>query len=175
MTETGDELARQLAALRKSFDESFGRPALAAGRAGADFLLITAGGRVYALRLGDLAGLEVDRRIVAVPAEAGGLLGLCGIRGQLVPVFGLAAVLGQAGGQGEPRWLALHHDKEWTALALDGVQGIRRVAAEDIHRVETGPEQPHLSREAIGVESRLIHVVDMASVISSIRRTVHPR
>src|ERR1039458_9829099 len=51
-------------------------------------------GNPYAIRLRDIAGIVAGPKVAPVPAVTLDLLGLAGIRGGVVPVFGLASILG---------------------------------------------------------------------------------
>lgn len=111
-------LAASARALREEFDRAF---ALAASEpeAGAQQLLaIRAGGQPYALRLAAIRGLHVDRRVLSMPSRLPELLGLTGVRGQAVPVFDLAALLGQPP-QRAPRWLVLAAGRHSAAFAFE--------------------------------------------------------
>lgn len=174
MTQGIDNIERRLAALRKDFDEAFASPPPEARPGEVEFLRITAGGQFFAIRIAGLAGLEADLKIVPLPVASPGLLGLGAIRGQLVAVFDLAAILGAGGRTQPPRWTALVRDRELIALAFDGFQGSCRVHEQDVHSLELAPEKVHLTRQAIGVDGRWIHVVDLAAVIASIRKAIRP-
>ncbi|MBI5684196.1 MAG: chemotaxis protein CheW [Verrucomicrobia bacterium] len=133
-----------------------------------EFALIVAGGQRYAIRIRELAGLEVNRKIAPVPAAMRGLLGLSAVQGQLVPVFDLAALLGAGARASTPRWMALHRGKELVGLAFDEFEGSRRVAAQAVHELASAPEQARMSRQAIRVDSALIHVLEISSLAAAI-------
>jgi chemotaxis signal transduction protein len=216
MTPVLNDIERRLAELRRAFDDSFAQPPPPAPGPGdwVEFLLIQAGEQPYALRIGELSGLESDRKIVPLPAAPGStapwLLGLCAVRGQLAPVFDLAAILGLPpplpGGPGarkeSPRWMVLYRDRlpalpalpalpvppalpavpappatatELLALAFDGFQGTRRLAARDIHPLNQAGGPAALAPQAIQVEGRPIHVADLAAVAARIRQAVQPK
>lgn len=175
MTHDLQDMEQRLKELRSAFDDAFASPP---GQAQADWvelLLINVGDQTYAIGLSDLSGLEVNRKIISMPLETPGLLGLCAVQGQLVPVFDLAAILGTGSRKETPHWLVLHRDRELIGLAFDESLGARRVAAQEVHSLEPAAEQVHLTREAIQIDGRAIHVVDMAAVASNIRQAIHPR
>lgn len=142
------ELERKLHTLQGSFDEGFARPQQAAAAPGEERLLIRVAGRAYALELRELSGLSRARRIVPLPAAAPGLLGLCGLRGALVPVFSLAALLGLPAG-GPPAWLALADaggaDHAPLALAFEGFEGQQRLGPGQPGKTFEGEARPILS------------------------------
>ena len=81
------------AALRQAFDLSFALSPPPASPEVEDLLTLRVAGNPYAIRLRDIAGIVAGRKVVPVPAITPGLLGLAGIRGGVVPVFGLASIL----------------------------------------------------------------------------------
>lgn len=105
-------------ALRANFDAGFARAPQAAGAERAGMLAIRIGGQPYALRLAQIGGLHADRRIVALPSPAPALRGVTGFRGQVVPVYDLALLLGHAR-SAAPRWLVQVRCADPLALAFD--------------------------------------------------------
>lgn len=163
-------LERRVAQLRSAFDNAFAQPLAEPQQDGVELLIVSAGGQTYAIRTSELAGVEVDRKLVPLPATAPELLGLCAAQGELVPVFELAAALGAQAAKNSPRWIALCRDKELVALAFDELRESRRVAVRDLSLLELAPGRSALSRHAIRLETGVIHVLDIAAVISSLRQ-----
>jgi purine-binding chemotaxis protein CheW len=93
-------------ALRAEFDAAFARPAQAPAEDQVRLLAFRVGGEPVAIRVLETAGLVAARRIEPVPSRRPELLGVCGVRGQIVPVFSLARLLGRAE-DAEPRWIVL--------------------------------------------------------------------
>lgn len=111
-------LAISARALRDEFDRAFAQPPRAPEAGVQQLLAIRAGGQPYALRLAAIRGLHVDRRVLSLPSRLPELLGLTGVRGQAVPVFDLAALLGLPP-QRAPRWLALAAGRHSAAFAFE--------------------------------------------------------
>jgi purine-binding chemotaxis protein CheW len=162
------DLGQRLAELRRVFDETFALPPPQPAQAQLEFALVVAGGERYAIRMSELAGLEVNRKTVPMPAGPRGLLGLSAVQGQLIPVFELAALLGAGGRGGAPRWLALHRSQELVGLAFDEFLGSRRLPAEAVHALDPAPGRAPLSRQAIQVDSGLVHVLDLPLIVSAV-------
>ena len=80
--------------LRQAFDRSFAMPPSMSSPEDEDLLMIRVAGDPYAIHLLDIAEIVTDRRVVSIPAVTPHLLGLAGIHGSIVPVFGLASILG---------------------------------------------------------------------------------
>jgi chemotaxis signal transduction protein len=117
--------------LRDDFDRSFTEPARSHDVEHVELLSIGAGGRSYALRLSQTAGLHPDRPVTPLPGPLAALLGLAGFAGTVVPVYDLAALLGHPG-TGRPRWLVLAAGAPMLALAFHELHGHVRVAADAI-------------------------------------------
>lgn len=174
MTPQSSPAPFQLDAIRKAFDDAFAAPPPQPPRDAADFLVIGVGGAPYAIRLADLIGLEANCQIVPMPTDRAALLGLCAVRGQLVPVFDLGQVMGLRQ-VAPPRWVALHRSSGLVGLAFEALEGSQRVPLEDVHALEVPPAQARWARETIVIGSRLIQVVDIPLVVSHLRREAHPR
>jgi chemotaxis signal transduction protein len=169
-------LEHRVAQLRSTFDNAFALPLAPPQPDGVELLIVSAGGQTYAIRTSELAGVEVDRKLVPLPSAARpGLLGLCAAQGELVPVFELAAVLGGQAAKTSPRWLALHLDKQLVALAFDELRESRRVAVQDLSPLELAPGRGAFSRHATRLDIGVIHVLDIPAVISSLRQSQQQR
>lgn len=92
----------QLAALRRSFDEAFAVPPRLREEGLEHLLLIRVAGEALALKTLHVTGLVRIGRILPIPSRIPELLGITGIRGTLVPVFDLAALLGFHPGERNP-------------------------------------------------------------------------
>jgi chemotaxis signal transduction protein len=117
--------------LRGDFDRSFTEPARAHEGDHAELLAVGAGGRPYALRLSQTAGLHPDRPVTPLPGPIPALMGLAGFAGTAIPVYDLAALLGHPG-TGRPRWLVLAAGAPPLALAFHELHGHVRVPADTI-------------------------------------------
>jgi chemotaxis signal transduction protein len=111
-----------LTQLRRDFDETFA--VLPPVREKYEPIIqIRVGNEVFAVRTGHIAGLAKDRKIVSLPSRIPELLGLAALRGSLIPVFDLAALLGIPAGVGAPSWLLLVRCDTLIGLAFDGFEG----------------------------------------------------
>ena len=124
------------AKLRQAFDHSFALPPSQASPEVEDLLTIRLAGDPYAIHLRDIAGMVAGRRVVPVPAVTPDLLGLAGIRGGIVPVFGLASILGYGPAPGSPRWMILCGTEEPIALAFSDFEGYLRLPTSALHADE---------------------------------------
>jgi purine-binding chemotaxis protein CheW len=133
---TGEDRDRASAAARLAgaFDRSFAEPLATSAADFVDLLAIRVAGEAYALRVRDLIGIATRCAIVTVPATTPDLVGIAHVRGQIVPVFDLAAIAGHAAQSVAPLWIALCGDRgEPIGLGLGALDGHIRVSPADIH------------------------------------------
>jgi purine-binding chemotaxis protein CheW len=155
--------------LRAEFDNGFAMPPRAASAPGRQLLAIGAGG-AYAIDLAEITGLQVDRRIVPAPGPVPEWLGLAGIRGELVPVYSLAMLLGH----GQPsdaqvRWIALSGSRQRVGLAFETFDGHISLDPGQIAAANADAATEHV-RAVARFEHASRPVVSIASVISSIMK-----
>lgn len=136
MTDAAGGLLEQAAKLRTAFDRAFAAPLRPDAAITYDLLAIRVGAEPYAVRLSDVNGLFVDRRITRIPGNNTSLLGIAGFRGAIVPAYSLSALLGQSQPQA-PRWLVIAAAPP-VALAFDLFEGHLRATADAIL-----PQQSH--------------------------------
>ncbi|MES2952254.1 MAG: chemotaxis protein CheW [Pseudomonadota bacterium] len=117
--------------LRQEFDQSFAQPPHTAIAQRESLLAIRMGTAPYAMRVSEIAGLYVDRRIMPLPSPASQLLGVAGFRGQIAPVYDLASLCGYARASGT-RWLILLRSQEPVALAFETFEMHFSVTSEEI-------------------------------------------
>ena len=128
------DLDVRLAEMRNAFDRSFAAPPAAVAGETLDLLAIRVAGSPYALRVREIAGLTASKKIVPLPTQRGELLGLAGMRGSLVLVYGLAILLGHTHDHAPVRWLAISGSAEPIALGFAELEGFLRVPLSDVHR-----------------------------------------
>jgi chemotaxis signal transduction protein len=122
---------QKLLSLRQEFDQSFARAAGGPQPAQMDFLTIVVAGDAYALRLSEVRSLHADRKLVAAPSVLPELLGMCGFRSVLTPVYDLAQLLGYGAGRGG-RWLVVVEGTLPIAFAFEGFDAHLRVPLESV-------------------------------------------
>jgi chemotaxis signal transduction protein len=122
-------------ALRREFDGTFALPVRRGGGDDDDLLAVRVGDTAYAVRLADVTGLAADRPVTPVPTTAPEFLGLVGLRGAVLPVWSLSALLGHGGDRAAPRWLLLAGGRGGTpalALAFEHFDGHLRVRRDQL-------------------------------------------
>jgi chemotaxis signal transduction protein len=127
-------VAARAADLRNTFDQARAIPSSSDAVARIENLLaIRVSGDAFAIRLSEICGLATDRKIVAFPSPIAELLGIAAIRGRLVPVYSLAALLGYSAHASQGRWLILCGVEEPLGLVINDFEGQVRVPLGQIY------------------------------------------
>lgn len=163
-------IAGKAAELGEAFDRSFALPPAAAAQDSEELVAIGVAGDPYAVRLAEIAGIIAGRRVTPIAAAASHLLGIAGVRGEIVPVFGLASILGHAEAAASARWIILCGGEEPVALAFPRFEGCLRLAKSAIHpdRSPRSERQPitHVANTDTGTRA----VISIPRVLASIQR-----
>ena len=171
---TGASPQELLTGLRRDFDHSFAIARDGGAAECAILLAIRLRGDGFALRLSELRGVHSGRKVTPLPGPVPELLGIAGMRGAIVSVYDLGALLGYPG-NAAGRWLALPAAEGSLGLAFDSFEGALRVPTADL-APEIGPAVRHqqvreLARTAAG-NRPVIHLPSIIAMIA--RRTHHP-
>lgn len=94
------------AQMRGNFDHGFSLPAQQSDETSEDLLLIRLGPLPFALRMSEVAGLQRSAGVTSLPGPVATLLGMAGHKNRVLPVYDLAALLGQPASQA-PAWQAV--------------------------------------------------------------------
>ncbi len=138
--------------LRRGFDDAFAEAPPPPAPDLEDLVLVRVGPHALAVRVSEIAGLEKGRKIVPLPGSARELLGLAGVRGQLVPVFSLAALLGLA--PGDEGWFVLCGRGPSTGLAFAALEGCVKVPRSRLETAGDGRSDHVAVVATIGTEAR---------------------
>ena len=160
---------RSVEDLRRAFDESaappVATPAPQTGVALEEWLGLRLGGDRFAARLTDIDGLEAEQRVLPLPAAKPELLGLTTVRGRLIPVFDLAALLGRRDVLGDHHWLLLAGAERPVALAFTALETYLRIAPPAPHRSPC----PHpYATTAITAEGSEWAVLEVPKIVTAI-------
>jgi chemotaxis signal transduction protein len=121
MSLSEQHLEHQLLALRQHFDHAFTLPFAEQGAPQVKVLGVGIRGRSFSIALLQLGGVHRRPKITAVPSLVPEMLGVAGIRGVLVPVYDLGALIGLPP-RSDSSWIALAQDKS-VGLAFDEFLG----------------------------------------------------
>jgi chemotaxis signal transduction protein len=160
-------LATRAAALRAGFDLSFAEPAQRGMTPILDLLAIRVGDDVFAIRLSEIAGLYVGKKMTRVPGGDPALTGIAGFRGTIYPVYGLATLLGRPA-EVSPRWLVITASAP-IALAFDWFERHLRVASDTIRPRDVNAKDQPYARDFVPVQQVVRPILHLPSIIDAIR------
>jgi purine-binding chemotaxis protein CheW len=155
--------------LRHAFDLSFAAPLSQESQDVEDILTVRIGGDPYAIRLRDIAGVVTKRPVVSVPSPRHDLLGVAGIRGNIVPVFDLASLLGYPQVPNATRWMVLCALDEPIALAFSDFEGYLRLPASALHVDEKPRTAQQHPQEIARTDSGVRPVISIPLIVATIR------
>jgi chemotaxis signal transduction protein len=169
------EMALRLAELKRTFDQSFAAAPGTNSSAHEDLLTVGIGGDSFAIRLSDVAGLLSEAKVTRLPGSATELLGLMGLRGTLVPVYDLRALLGYPRASA-PRWLLIAAAAR-VALGFDRFDGHLRLSREAVSAESSHGAANHSPyvREVVRTDHDVRPIVHMPSVLDAIAALVRRR
>ena len=121
-----------------------------------------------ALRIRELRGLFSSRKVAPLPGAKRELLGMAGIRGRVVAVYDLAALLGVPEA-GVGKWLALCGAQEDLGFSIPEVESHVKVMERAIVQA-TATDRAHTHvPEVVRVGEAVYGVVNIASVLETVR------
>jgi chemotaxis signal transduction protein len=160
--------------LRRRFDRAFAAVPENRAEDVESFLGVKIGSEGYALRVREMAGFAAARKIIPLASPVAEMLGLAGIRGSVVPVFSLAALIGYESAQESPRWFVLCGTAEPIALGFRDFDGYLELARSDSGEVEGMGEadmrrakRAHV-RQVVRARGEVRGVIDVPSVVKAI-------
>jgi purine-binding chemotaxis protein CheW len=117
---------------------------------------------LYALPVDAVIEIAEAEPVAPVPGAGGHLLGVRNLRGEVLPVFSLARVLGRAGDGPQERHVVIDYDGRRAGLVVDRVDDVGPLAGE-LEELES----PLLAGAALG-GGRLIGVLDLPLLIEKL-------
>jgi chemotaxis signal transduction protein len=103
---------------------------------------------------------------VAIPSPVSELIGIAGVRGGIVPVYSLAALLGHAR-QDQERWLVLCQLENPVVFAFTELEGYIQVPVAQLQVAKEDRKHDYL-RQVIRTGERLRPVVSISSLVELI-------
>jgi len=169
VTDAPTSLGERAAELRSKFDRAFAAPPRIDAASKHDLIAIRMNARPFALRVAEVSGLFVDRKVTRVPGAAAALLGIAGFRGALVPVYDLQALFGHSTGQ-TPRWLVVAAAAP-VALAFDTFEAHLRALADSILRRQAQDRACGFAPEFIRAGDVIRPIIHLPSVVEALGTT----
>lgn len=161
------DVAHRAQDLREAFDNGFARVPEPVGHDIGKFLAIRVGGDPYAVALTEITGIFADRKVVWLPGETVGLLGVAGLRGDIVAVYSLAVFLGYSAGEDAPRWLMRTGGDLIAAFAFDGFDGYVQLPGAQVSSLRDNAQNGHVRATAM-LAGGPRPVISIASIVKRI-------
>jgi chemotaxis signal transduction protein len=159
-----------VARLRQEFDASFARAPASTELELQALLQVRVGELAVVVRLSELAAVHACPVPTPLPSASATLLGLCAVRGTLLALHDLGALLGSPRTSRHPRWLALCAADRGVGLALDEIDGYLQVAAASIHEPASS-DHAALAGGRVEVEGAAFPLVRVSAVLAQITRS----
>lgn len=155
--------------LRRQFDDGFAEPASERRQDFEPFLTLRIASTAYAVRLSEIAGFAAARKIVPLTSRLPGMLGLAAVRGSLLPVYCLEALLHDEAAA-EPRWFLLCRGQEPMALSFAQFEG-HVLVPRSARLAAKGAEGRHV-QELVQVDNEVRGIIAVSSLAEAIRESV---
>ena len=152
--------------LKIVFDREFAAPLRVRDATERDFIAITIGSGAFALRLGEITGLHVDKKITRLPGHAPALLGVAGFRGAILPVYDLGSLL-ESPARDASRWLAVVANLD-VAIAFESFDGHLRVSSDAVSPNETLEGARKHVRELLHTPQAIRAVINLPSALAQV-------
>jgi len=175
MTQAEPRLGDRAAQLRHEFDRAFAQPIRDDETEEEDLLGIRVGEQACAIRLSEIAGVHVGKKITRVPGAHVALRGIAGFRGSLLPVYDLQLLLGHAGAEA-PRWLVVAAAAP-IALGFSTFDGRLRVARREILWHANNTDMPQYAQNVVraaGVVRPILHLPSILAALNVAGMKAHP-
>jgi chemotaxis signal transduction protein len=125
--------------MRREFDAAFAEEVDLRPADTVDLLSVAVDGRRVAVPVGDLAAVQLCPPLTPLPGADARLIGIAGVRGALVLVYDLGALLGGRRTE-QRRFLALRRPDATAGIGFDSLEGYLRLPRSAVREavVETG-------------------------------------
>ena len=130
-------------------------------------LIVRIGTARFALKVADLAGLARAQTVVPILGAGSELLGIAGLKGRMVAVYSLTAMIGSTELSTEQnRWMVLCRCEKEIALAFTAVTGTMMVPRAELSPASPGAT-PHAT-DAVGSGSSQLWLLNVSSIAENI-------
>jgi hypothetical protein len=162
-----DPRALQLA---RDFDGAFAEAPTPVQPLGGTLLSLWVGGEPYALRASEISSLTRGRSLARLPRAEAAFVGLCGLRGTLLPVWDLALLLGHPAGPCP--WLVQALDALPWGLAFERFDGTLNLPLDSLIPYEGQGPAAAFARQAALHQGCLRPVLELALLAAAVRSRI---
>jgi len=125
-------------------------------------VLLTVGSESYALAVEDVLEVAEVEAPTPVPGSPASVLGVCNLRGNVLPVLDLGALLGGSGERGARRVVVAERGGRRAGLVVSAVTDVG-----ELPEAREPADSPHVSGAAI-VDGRLVGMLDLDSLFGAV-------
>ena len=155
--------------LREDFDAMFAAAPPPPPEEAEGLLAIRVAGDPYALRMAEVGRLAPCRAVTPLPGAPLAFTGLAGLRGEVLPLWDLAGLLGYPPPRPHPRWLVCCRAAPAWAAAFDGYEGYLKAPLRDLKPFAGGGRAAGLAG-SLCVDGNLVRpVLSLEKLLQSIR------
>ena len=138
-----------------------------------ELVIFRINGQPYGMKIDFLEGIEAASDVTPVANAPANIIGICNIRGEIVPIFDIAARFGVECKAVRPQYLLIRINGEPICFKVDSVDGMREYEDKEFLKVPSivlGTNTKYLS-SAVKIENgELALVIKPDKVISSIEQ-----
>jgi chemotaxis signal transduction protein len=164
-------ITSRVAELRRTFDGAFAEPVRSLAEEADSLLGLRVGPDRFAVRLNEVQALLPEPRIVSVPGQAPGLLGIAGLRNAIVPNYSLGSLLGQAATTEPLRWIIVVSAATPIGLAFEDFTGYLHLPRSSISGAANGASSS-LVRESALIGTSLCGLISIRALVQTLERRI---
>lgn len=166
---TEDDRIRDVAELRRAFDEAFAEPIRTRSEVPLYVLHVRAGDRELALRVSEIASIMRCPTLVSLPSDQPALRGLAAIRGNLVAVYDISGLRGGDPIAGSRPWVVCCASDPSVGLSFDELAGYEAVDPHAVVSQDAG-EVGTSAQQVVRLEAGQLELISIRSLLDSMRR-----
>jgi chemotaxis signal transduction protein len=153
--------------LRRAFDASFAAAPAPQGASPESLLVVRIGEGTYGVRLAEIRGLMLDRRVTGVPTASPALLGVAGVQAAVVPVYSLPVLFG-CPPVPALRWMLLAGQREPIGFAFERFEAQLRARADELAAPAEDQGGRTWLRGVVRSGEKVIPLIDIPRLVDSI-------
>lgn len=167
MSDTSHPPSDRVAAMREAFDRTFALPVAEQREETENIVTFQLKGDPYAVGVRQIIEVAAVDRFLPLPSPTPEFLGVTGLRGMIVPIYGLSMLLGYERDTDSPRWIVLVDERDPVGFAVGRIEGYRHVPKTSIYG--PGADARKHVRSFAQVDGVMRAIVDVASALASVK------
>ncbi|MGC4087655.1 MAG: chemotaxis protein CheW [Polyangiaceae bacterium] len=169
MSRNGSASTSELAErLRVEFDAAFAREVELERPAHEDLLTFQVAATRYAVKSRDVRALLPTPKLARVPSDQAQLLGVGGVRGELIPVFDLGLLLGHPAASELGRWSLLVGAQHPLGLTFQVFERHERVALTAISSASDGGALGNFTEHVVRIADSIVPIIAVAKLVQAL-------